>query len=126
MTIHSKMNIQVVLQWLAVLLWMGAIFAISATPSIATPFEPTYDFTLKKLAHVTIYGILTVLLFNALRFHIRHKGHALLIAAVVAILYAFSDEWYQTFVPGHEGTLRDVAINAVGAVGMSVWIRSRS
>jgi len=79
---------------------MGAIFALSATPSIATPFEPVYDFTFKKIVHVTVYGILTALLFNALRIHIRHRGYALLTAAVVAILYAFSDEWHQTFVPG--------------------------
>jgi VanZ family protein len=104
---------------------MGAIFAVSDIPSIATPFEPAYDFTFKKLAHVTVYGILTALLFSALRIHIRHKGHALLTAALVAVVYACSDEWHQTFVPGREGTLRDVAIDAVGAVGASICLRSK-
>jgi VanZ family protein len=105
---------------------MGAIFALSATPSIATPLEPVFDFTLKKLAHVTVYAILTVLLFRALQIHITHKGHAVLTAAVLAVLYAFSDEWHQTFVPGREGTLRDVGIDAIGAVGMSMWLRIKS
>jgi len=104
---------------------MGAIFALSATPSIATPFEPVYDFTFKKLAHVTVYGILTVLLFRAVRMHIRHRGYALVTAVLIATLYAFSDEWHQTFVPGREGTLRDVAIDALGAVGMSLWLKLR-
>ena len=72
-----------------------------------------------------MYGILTVLLFGAVRLHIRHKGYALLTAMLLAVLYAFSDEWHQTFVPGRKGTLRDVAINAVGAVGASVWLRSK-
>ena len=121
--IYQKVNGQAVWRWSAVILWMGVIFAVSATPSIATPLEPIYDFTLKKLAHVTVYAILTVLLFRALRLHITHKGRALLMAALVAILYAVSDEWHQTFVPGREGTLRDVGIDAIGAVGMSMWLR---
>jgi VanZ family protein len=124
--IHKKVNVQAVWRWSAAILWMGAIFALSATPSIATPLEPVYDFTFKKLAHVTEYGILTILLASAVEIHIRHKGYALLTTALVAILYAFSDEWHQTFVPGREGTLRDVAIDALGVVGMSIWLKSKS
>ena len=124
--IHRTVNGQVVWRWLAVFLWMGMIFVLSATPSIATPLEPLYDFTFKKLGHITVYGILTVLLFRALRLHIRNKGRALVVATIVAILYACSDEWHQTFVPGREGTFRDVAIDAVGTLGMSVWLRIKS
>jgi VanZ family protein len=122
MDIHRRMNVQAVWRWSAVILWMGAIFALSATPSIATPLDPLYDFTFKKLAHMIVYATLTVFLFRALRLHITRKGHALLTAALVAISYAFSDEWHQTFVPGREGTLRDVGIDAIGAVGMSMWL----
>ena len=107
------------------MLWMGAIFAVSSIPTIATPFDAGYDFTFKQLAHVTEYGILTVLLFSALRVHITHKGHALLTAVLVAVLYACSDEWHQTFVPGREGRLRDVGIDAVGAVVASVWLKGK-
>jgi len=121
--IYGTVNGQVIWRWLAVLLWMAMIFALSATPSIATPLEPVYDFILKKLAHLTVYAVLTVLLFGALRLHIRNKGRALVVAAIVAILYACSDEWHQTFVPGREGTFRDVGIDALGAVGMSSWLR---
>jgi VanZ family protein len=120
--IQRRVNVQALLRWLAVILWMGAIFALSAVPSIATPLEAAYDFTVKKLAHVTVYGILTVLLFRALQIHIRHKSHALLTAALIAVLYGFSDEWHQTFVPGREGTLRDVAVDALGAVGAFIWL----
>jgi VanZ family protein len=122
MAILKRVNVQAVWRWSAVILWMGAIFVLSATPSIATPLEPLYDFTFKKLAHVTVYAILTVLLFRALRLHITHRGQALVIAMLVAILYACSDEWHQTFVPGREGTLRDVGFDAIGAIGMSMWL----
>jgi VanZ family protein len=105
---------------------MGAIFTLSSIPSISTPFEGGYDFTFKKFTHVIVYGILTALLYGALRIHIRHKGYALLTAVLLAVLYGLSDEWHQTFVPGRKGTLRDVTIDALGAVGVSMWIRSRS
>jgi VanZ family protein len=49
-------------RWSSVILWMGLIFALSSIPSIETLLEPTSDFTVKKLAHVTVYGILTILL----------------------------------------------------------------
>jgi VanZ family protein len=124
--IHKRGTVQAVLRWLAVILWMGAIFAVSDISSIATPFEPVYDFTFKKLAHVAVYGILTALLFSAMRMHIRHRGYALFTAVLIAILYAFSDEWHQTFVPGREGTLRDVAVDALGAVGAFIWLRRKS
>jgi VanZ family protein len=118
----GNLNFRVALRWLAVILWMGMIFALSAIPSLASPLESFYDFIARKLAHMAEYGVLTVLLFNALRIHTRRNARALLIAAMVALLYAFSDEWHQTFVPGREGSLRDVAVDALGIVGMSLWL----
>ena len=114
------MIVHPVLRWLAVVLWMGVIFALSATPSLRSPFEPFLDLILRKLAHIGEYGVLTVLLFGALRIHIAREAHALLIAVLVAVLYACSDEWHQTFVPGREGSLRDVAIDGVGVLGAAL------
>ena len=116
---------QAMWRWLAVVLCMGVIFALSATPSLASPFEPFDDFVLRKLAHLVEYVVLTALLFRALRLHMARKAYALLIAALVAVLYAFSDEWHQTFVPGREGSLRDVGIDALGIAGVSIWLRRR-
>jgi VanZ family protein len=117
---RSKIIVQAGLRWLAVVLWMGAIFVLSDFPSLKSPFEPLHDFILRKLAHVTEYGILTALLVSALRFHIKRNAHALIMAALIAVLYAFSDEWHQTFVPGREGSLFDVGIDGLG-VGVSLW-----
>jgi len=107
--------------WLAVALWMTAIFVISASPSVATSLEPAYDFSVKKFGHVVVYGILTALLFGALRLRISRKVHAVLLTAVIAMLYALSDEWHQTFVPGRSGSLRDVGFDALGVLGGALW-----
>ena len=120
----GKIVVQAVLRWSAVILWMAVIFVLSDIPSLASPFEPFYDFVFRKLAHVTEYAILTVLLVIALRFHKIRDAHTFIIAALIAVLYAFSDEWHQTFVPGREGSLRDVAVDGLG-VGASLAFTSR-
>ena len=66
---------------------------------------------------MTVYAVLTLLVYGALRRHMACRTHAWLLALLIAALYACSDEWHQTFVPGREGTVRDVVIDGVGIVG---------
>ncbi len=110
-------RIAVLVRWLLVVCWMGVIFALSATPSLASPFEPIYDLILRKLAYVTVYAVLTLLVYGALRQHMDRPMPAWLLARLIATLYACSDKWHQMFVPGREGTVRDVVIDGVGIVG---------
>jgi len=93
------------------------MFALSAIPSLASPLTPSYDFVLRKLAHLVEYTVLTILVFRALRLHVDHNSLAFLLAALVACGYAVSDEWHQTVVPGREGSFRDVGIDALGVAG---------
>jgi len=39
---------------------------------------------------------------------------AIISSAIIAMLYAFSDEYHQTFVFGREGKLKDVGIDSIG------------
>ena len=119
--IHKSVIAHPALRWLVVLLWMGGIFALSDIPSLSSPFEPLYDLILRKFAHIAEYAILTALLFWALRPRLTCRAHGLLMAAVIALSYALSDEWHQTFVPGREGSLRDVGIDALGIISFSLW-----
>jgi VanZ family protein len=103
--------------WLAVLVWAAVIFAFSAVPSLGTGLG-TWDLVLRKLAHLTEYAILGLLLARATRRPV--------VALVLAAAYAATDEVHQTFVEGREGTPRDVAIDTLGAlVGVYVWTRWR-
>jgi VanZ family protein len=114
------------LRWFAVVLWMGVIFVLSSIPSLESPFAPLYDFVLRKLAHMGVYAVLTVLLFHALRKHTDSKRHAWLLAALLASIYALSDEWHQAFVPGRQGSFRDVGIDTLGIVGGYVLVHLTS
>ena len=82
------------------------------------------DFVVKKTAHMVEYFVLYWLLFRAWS----RKGELInkkvfVWSMVVAILYALSDEWHQTFVPGREGTLRDVGFDTIGILLSSTLIK---
>jgi VanZ family protein len=99
--------------WLPVAVWAAVIFAFSSIPSLGTGLG-TWDLVLRKLAHAAEYAVLGALLLRALR--------RPLPAFALAVLYAVSDEVHQTFVPGREGALLDVVVDAAGvAAGVLAW-----
>ena len=103
-------------RWLPVLVWAGVIFAFSSIPSLNSGLG-TWDYVLRKGAHMTEYAILAVLLLRATGSYAWALG--------LAVAYATSDEFHQTFVRGRHGSPIDVGIDAVGAlVGLAV-LRSR-
>ena len=76
------------------------------------------ELLVRKAAHVTEYAVLASLLFRAL-VHTVLKGKtafALAAALFFCALYAASDEFHQAFVPSRTASLRDVAIDVMGAL----------
>jgi VanZ family protein len=110
-----------ILPWLAVLVWAALIFYFSGLPNLATDLG-IWDLYLRKVAHVAEFAVLSLLLWNAIRMHRVNFGSALVLAAVLAFLYACTDEFHQRYVAGREGTLRDVAIDCVGIIIMGLII----
>ena len=104
--------------WLPPLACMGLIYFFSAQPDLPQAPGPWLDLVVKKAGHATAYGVLAWLYLRAL---CQHSGKdvrstALRVASVgLAIAYALSDEYHQTFVPGRNGSLLDVAVDGVGA-----------
>ena len=96
---------------------MGAIFALSAQPDLNSGLG-IWDTVLRKLAHMSAFGLLWWLWQRAL-------GRPVT-AALVTLAFAVSDEWHQSFVEGRHGAPSDVAIDAAG-VGLAValWIYSQ-
>jgi hypothetical protein len=79
-------------------------------------------FTVVKGWHVTEFAILTaglIGLLNAWRPTRRMANN--FVAALLALLFAASDEFHQTFVPTRGGTVWDVLIDSLG-VGIVVLI----
>jgi VanZ family protein len=106
--------VTVIIPWFVVVFWMSVIFGLSSIPSLHVPFAHSYDFLLRKLAHIGEYAVLTVALSWAFQMYTSSRGRAWLLAALAAALYAVSDEWHQTWILGRRGSFRDVGIDAIG------------
>jgi VanZ family protein len=115
--------------WLPPLIWMTVIFVVSAQPSL--PSAPArWDTLLKKAMHALAYGTLAWLYLRALRGSFPETSWLRVASWGLAFVYALSDEYHQTFVPGRNGTLMDVTIDGLGAGGAMLldwwWRRIRS
>jgi VanZ family protein len=110
-----------VCRWILPVLWMAIIFGVSAQPRLPTVPGPDVDALLKKGAHLLEYAILVVLFWQAL------GSRRTALASVLTVLYAVSDEFHQTFVPGRSGQFRDVLIDSAGILlaALALWWVSR-
>lgn len=134
-TSHSP--IRPAIAWIIVFLWMLIIFLLSAQDGTASgqlsngiagwiyrlftgQTDPggitALEEVLRQVAHGSVYFILAV--FVSLAFNrsgisdIRH----IILTLVVCALYAASDEWHQSFVPGRAAQFADFAVDMAGAV----------
>lgn len=73
----------------------------------------------RKTAHFISYAILSALLFRAFRGTADTRRpwrmRWALLALIISVIVASSDELHQLFTPGREGTLRDVVLDTIGA-----------
>jgi VanZ family protein len=104
--------------WGIVVLWMGIIFTFSAIPNLKTELEQ--DFLLRKIAHMVEFGILTFLLYRAIKNNGYKNNKAIIYSLIIALFYAFSDELHQLFVRGRHCSLKDVAIDSIGIFIFSI------
>jgi len=117
----NKTQEKVLKFWLPVVVWAVVIFLLSARP--VTPATEIFwqDFIVKKSAHIIEYAILAALLYRALRASPVEKKKAGVYSVILAVLYAASDEFHQSFVPGRASTLRDVIFDTIGAI-LAIYI----
>lgn len=117
-------NKKTFLNYFLLLIWMRAIFYLSAQPDLKSGFESQIDFILRKMAHITEYGILTFLAWRAVSdMGDKKDGKYLVVAIVFSMLYAVSDEYHQLFVAGRVGSPVDVLIDSAGIAiaGIIIW-----
>jgi VanZ family protein len=113
--------IKLLKNWLPVILWAGLIFYLSAQPSLKSDYPWPYDFILRKGAHIVEFAILFMLLLRAFGKYNFFTKKALFWAFCLVILYAFSDEFHQSFVAQRVASLADVAIDSFGVLLVTWW-----
>ncbi len=109
------------LRFVAVAGWMGVIFVLSAQPTLPHVVFSLSNSVQDVLGHFCAYGILAGLLYWALTG--AGARRPALYSFLIVFLYALSDEFHQSFVPGRNPDPFDVATDLVGAAAVLVALR---
>ena len=85
-------------------------------PQIRQMYADNIHFYIRKVAHMSEYALLAVLVYVALFVDgVRFKLNGILAGGFV-FLVAVSDEFHQLYVPGRCGTYKDVIIDMCGCI----------
>ena len=98
---------------------MALIYFFSSQPASNLPVF-TWDLLVKKGGHMAGYGMLGLAWAWALSADWPPDDRRRRLALLLTVLYAASDEWHQSFVPGRHPSLLDVGIDAAGAL-LALW-----
>jgi len=121
--------------WLPVALWMAFIFIGSTDlmsaehtsryltplllwlkPDISLDTIAQIHFLVRKIAHLTEYAILAILLMRALCERATSLWRGAAVVLIVAVLFALADEYHQSFVASRTSSLGDAAIDSAGVL----------
>jgi len=112
---------QKMFRWIPSLVVMLVIFTFSAQSVQLLPDFGWADTIVKKGGHMIEYALLALSFWYALDW----KGDRHWLAWLLAILYAITDEFHQSFVPGRHPSVWDVVIfDNLGAL-ISLWLAGR-
>jgi VanZ family protein len=96
------------------------IFIMSSQPHVQASEGPLLNFLILKTFHATGYALLTIAYAWAFEQSLPKQGWWQ-IAALLAFVYACTDEYHQTFIPTRGGSIRDVGVDLIGVVSV-YWL----
>lgn len=112
---------RIVPRWFPAMLIMLVIYVFSSIPSDEMLDFDWADRIVKKGGHMLGYGLLAISYWHALSYRSGKRW----LAWLLAVLYAVTDEFHQSFVPGRNASVWDVAIfDNLGAL-ISLWIANQ-
>ena len=104
-------------RWLPAVFLMSVVFYLSSQPGNELPNFGSLDFIVKKGGHMLGYGLLSLTYWHGMG---RRPASAKW-AWLLSLLYAATDEYHQTFVPGRHPSPVDVFVfDGVGAA-LALW-----
>lgn len=129
---HRKdVAIIITLGWMSVIFYLshqaasqsselsGSIVQLLLGLIITLPFalDPeAVHFFIRKSAHFIAYFILGVLVYHTIKLFLYRYIPSISVSFFITVLYAISDEFHQTFIPGRSGEVRDVLIDSAGSL----------
>ncbi|MBU3158002.1 VanZ family protein [Clostridium estertheticum] len=133
------------LNWILVIGWMMVIFIFSSQVgevsnennkfviyvfnllglNLNNIFGTLSDFIVRKASHFTEYFILYILLYRAMDKSKNVDMKIFIASILIVFLYACSDEFHQSFVPGRGPAFRDVMVDTCGGLTAFLFIYIR-
>ena len=134
------MNKKYIICLIILFIWLGFIFIMSNTNSVDSTKQSktlinkvlttTNNITnididsvtrkihkpVRKLAHITEFFILSIIVIMLLKNKIIDYNKLLLISMSICFIFACIDEFHQTFIPGRTGQFSDVLIDMIGVI----------
>lgn len=108
--------------WLPVIFYAGIIFIFSALPGKGIPaLFPGQD----VVFHLIEYAGFTYLISRLIKqyYPLARPGQVLVLILLVIFVYALTDEYHQSFIPGRSATIFDVATDCLGGLLTGVIYR---
>ena len=96
---------------------MTVIYYFSSQPSTELPDFGWLDYLVKKGGHFTVYALLALSIWHAFEW----RRDRVLLAWLLAVLYAVTDEFHQSFVLGRHPSVWDVAVFDSGGAVVALW-----
>jgi hypothetical protein len=113
-----KKLLSILPRWLPALVVMIAIFSFSGTPGNKLPNFFDWDYVIKKTGHMVGYGLLALSYLHFFRYQKKY----FLLSWFLAILFSFTDEFHQWYIPGRHASLFDTLVfDNIGAIA-ALWL----
>ncbi|MCB2362451.1 VanZ family protein [Clostridium estertheticum] len=133
------------LNWILVIGWMMVIFIFSSQVgevsnennkfviyifnllglNLNNIFGTLSNFIVRKASHFTEYFILYMLIYRAMNKSKKTDMKIFIASILIVFLYACSDEFHQSFVPGRGPAFRDVMVDTCGGLTAFLFIYIR-
>ena len=115
-----KKILPIVPRWFPAFFMMLVIFLFSSRPGDSLPNFVDWDYFIKKSGHSIGYGFLALSYFHGLKYNKKYYW----LAWLMALAYAATDEFHQSFVAGRNPSVFDVVIfDGLGAASV-LWLYS--
>ena len=111
-------------RWILVAGWMGLIFYLSSISNFKVPDRLVNSIS-SNIAHFIEFFILCMLLFRAIKKSTQWEIKKIIVASwIFSVIYAFLDEFHQSFVPGRFPSIGDIFVDTLGILsfgGIVLW-----
>jgi hypothetical protein len=98
--------------------WCGIIIHISSIPHLTVK---GHGFPIRKLGHIIVYFIFSILLWKNIFWKKNHRIEKAIICCIIALGFAIFDEIHQSLIPGRHGNIQGVTIDMLGTLPLLVW-----